>query len=183
MKDFSAKLRQSANRCNLMYHIQVEKGNAFQVEISETFPAVDGQPLQWDILQLAPGRYHILLNHKTYNAEVIKADRQTKTFTFRINNRIYHLSAKDRFDLLLEKTGMGTTGSRKVNDLKAPMPGLILGVNVSEGQTVKKGDSLLVLEAMKMENVLKAPADAVVKAVKVQKGDRVEKNAVLIVFA
>lgn len=166
-----------------MYRIQVEKGNTYQVENGENLPLIDGQPLHWDILQIAPGRYHILVDNQTFNAEVVKADYQSKSFTFRINNRTYHLAAKDRFDLLLDKMGMSHAGSHKVNDLKAPMPGLILSVSVSEGQQVKKGDSLLILEAMKMENVLKAPADATVKAVKIQKGDRVEKNAILIVFA
>ncbi|WP_448518359.1 acetyl-CoA carboxylase biotin carboxyl carrier protein subunit [Rhodoflexus sp.] len=165
-----------------MYRIQVEKGNTYQVESKENLPLVNEQPLHWDILQIAPGRYHILLDHQTFNAEVVKADYQSKSFTFRINNSIYHLTAKDRFDLLLEKMGMNTAGSGKINELKAPMPGLILSVNISEGQEVKKGDSLLILEAMKMENVLKAPADATIKAIKVQQGDRVEKNTILVVF-
>jgi len=166
-----------------MYRIQVEKGNTYQVENNGEFPLVNEQPLQWDVLRISPGRYHILVDNHSFNAEVVKADYQAKSFTFRINNRMYHLSAKDRFDLLLEKMGMSNTTGHKINDLKAPMPGLILSVSVSEGQTVKKGDTLLVLEAMKMENVLKAPANATIKAVKVQKGDRVEKNTILIVFA
>lgn len=166
-----------------MYRIQVEKGSAYQVENNGEFPLVNEQPLHWDILQIAPGRYHILVDNQTFNAEVVKADHQAKSFTFRINNRVYHLAAKDRFDLLLEKMGMSNAAGHKINDLKAPMPGLILGVSVSEGQQVQKGDTLLILEAMKMENVLKAPADATIKAVKVQKGDRVEKNTILIVFA
>jgi biotin carboxyl carrier protein len=166
-----------------MYRIQVEKGNTYQVESNGEFPLVNEQPLHWDILQIASGRYHILVDNQTFNAEVVKADYQAKSFTFRINNSIYHLSAKDRFDLLLEKMGMSNATGHKINDLKAPMPGLILGVNVTEGQEIKKGDTLLILEAMKMENVLKAPADATVKAIKVQKGDRVEKNTILIVFA
>jgi biotin carboxyl carrier protein len=63
------------------------------------------------------------------------------------------------------------------------MPGLVIDVKVTEGQTVQKGETLLILEAMKMENVLKAPADVTMKAIKVQKGENVEKNQVLIVFA
>jgi biotin carboxyl carrier protein len=62
------------------------------------------------------------------------------------------------------------------------MPGLILSVAVAEGQEVKKGDPLLILEAMKMENVIKAPADATVKVIKVRKGDSVDKNQVLVLF-
>jgi biotin carboxyl carrier protein len=60
------------------------------------------------------------------------------------------------------------------------MPGLVLNVLVSDGQSVAKGDAVLVLEAMKMENIIKAPADGVVKKVAVVKGDKVEKNQVMI---
>ena len=66
--------------------------------------------------------------------------------------------------------------------LKAPMPGLVLRVHVTPGQTVAAGAGLVVLEAMKMENELKAPGPAVVKAVRVQPGEAVEKGQVLLEF-
>ena len=66
------------------------------------------------------------------------------------------------------------------NEVHAPMPGLILEVNVSEGQEVKEGDALCVLEAMKMENALMAPRDGVIKSVQIAKGDAVEKGMLLI---
>jgi len=87
---------------------------------------------------------------------------------------------KDKYDELLQQLGMDKMFAQKVNDLKAPMPGLVLDILVSEGQAIQKGDSLLILEAMKMENNLKATNDAVVKKIKVLKGDKVEKNTVLI---
>ena len=63
------------------------------------------------------------------------------------------------------------------------MPGLVLKVLVNEGQEFKKGDNLLVLEAMKMENILKAPVDGTVKGIKIKAGDKVEKNEVLLLLA
>jgi biotin carboxyl carrier protein len=72
--------------------------------------------------------------------------------------------------------------AKKINDIKAPMPGMVLSVLVSEGQEVKKGDSLIVLEAMKMENILKSPADGIIKKVVANKGTAVEKNQLLIQF-
>jgi biotin carboxyl carrier protein len=63
------------------------------------------------------------------------------------------------------------------------MPGLVLKVLVKDGDVIKKGDNLLVLEAMKMENSIKAPADATIKAVKITAGDKVEKNQVMILLA
>jgi biotin carboxyl carrier protein len=79
--------------------------------------------------------------------------------------------------------GFGTGASSKANDVKAPMPGLIVGVMVDIGQAVKKGDTLVILEAMKMENAIKAGGDGVVKKVAVSTGDKVDKNQVLVAFA
>jgi biotin carboxyl carrier protein len=76
--------------------------------------------------------------------------------------------------------GLSLGNAQMVNDIKAPMPGLILEVNVKEGDEVKEGDYLLVLEAMKMENALTAPRDAVIKSISVEKGQTVEKNQLLI---
>jgi len=78
--------------------------------------------------------------------------------------------------------GISNLDSAQVNDMKAPMPGLILDILVTPGQEVKKGDQLLILEAMKMENVLKAPGDGTVSSIEVAKGDSVEKGQVLIKF-
>jgi biotin carboxyl carrier protein len=78
--------------------------------------------------------------------------------------------------------GMTNTSSVKVNNVKAPMPGLIISLKVADGDEVKQGDPLLILEAMKMENILKSPGDGKVKSVKVKMGDSVEKNQILIEF-
>jgi len=112
----------------------------------------------------------------------VEADYQAKTFTFKINGVKQVVSVKDRFDLLLDKLGMSNANVHKVNDIKAPMPGLILDIKVQPGQEIKKGDTLLILEAMKMENILKAPGDGIVKEIKVSVKQNVEKNQVLILF-
>lgn len=125
---------------------------------------------------------HIIKDNRSYTVSLVRADYEYGEFRLMVNNREYSLSAKDRFDLLLEELGMQDLGAAAINDLKAPMPGLVLDIPVSEGQEVTKGDALLVLEAMKMENVLKAETDGVVKSVNVSKGEAVEKNHVLIEF-
>src|SRR6185295_9045954 len=97
-----------------------------------------------------------------------------------INGEKYLIQLRDKFDLLLEKMGMSGVAASKVNVIKAPMPGLIVDLRVKDGDAVKTGDPLLVLEAMKMENIIKSPGDGQVKKVNVKKGDRVEKGQLLI---
>ena len=77
---------------------------------------------------------------------------------------------------------MDNLSAKKLNHIKAPMPGLVLSILVEEGKEVKKGDALIILEAMKMENILKSPADGIVKKIAVKKGVPVEKNQLLIEF-
>ncbi|OGX86221.1 acetyl-CoA carboxylase biotin carboxyl carrier protein subunit [Hymenobacter lapidarius] len=144
---------------------------------------LNGQPFAWDMADLGEGRFHVLHEGRSYNAEVVSTDYATKNIVLKINGQRVELNAKDRFDLLLERLGMSNAATTKVNELKAPMPGLIVDIRVTPGQTVQKGDPLLVLEAMKMENILKAPADGTVAGLKVNLRDNVQKGQVLVQFA
>lgn len=166
--------------------LQISTGPAHGWEVD--FQATDsitlnGQPFAWDMAALGEGRYHILRNGKSYNAELVSADYATKTFVLKINGQRVELQAKDRFDRLLEQMGLSNATAAKVNELKAPMPGLIVDIRVQPGQAVQKGDPLLVLEAMKMENILKAPADGTVGSVKVDLRANVTKGQVLVQFS
>ena len=143
---------------------------------------LNGRPLAADVAADGPARFHLLLEGRSLRAELLEVQPDTKTFTFRINNRIRQVQVLDRFDQLLETMGLSQQAGRRANDLKAPMPGRILEVRAEAGQTVEAGQVLLVLEAMKMENALKAPAAATIAAVQVQAGQVVEKNQVLVRF-
>ena len=154
----------------------------FEIRQEDGQLMINGELLNWDVSQIRDGYFHILHNNQSYRAEVVKIDNKAKTFTWKINGRLYTVRLQDRFDLLLEKMGMKNIASGKVNTIKAPMPGLIIDLKVKEGDSVQQGDPLLILEAMKMENILKSPGDGIVKSVKVKKGDSVEKNHVLIEF-
>ena len=144
---------------------------------------LNGQPFAWQVTQLAPGRYQVLHRGRAFTAEVLAADYATKTFSLKINGQRLDIQAKDQLDKLLDRLGLSDAAVAKVNELKAPMPGLIVEVRVQPGQAVLKGDPLLVLEAMKMENILKAPADGVVASIKVGPRDNVTKGQVLVAFA
>ena len=136
-----------------------------------------------DIIEIKEGVFHVLKNNKSYNAEVLKVNPEEKNFVIRVNGSKYTVQIKDKYDALLKELGMDTFAVLKVKEMKAPMPGLVVDVRVKEGDTVKKGDALVVLQAMKMENILKSPADAVVKKIHVKKEDTIEKNQLLISFA
>ena len=81
-----------------------------------------------------------------------------------------------------EATAPAATAPAEGASVNAPLPGTILSVNVSAGQSVKKGDVLMVLEALKMENEILAPADGTVKSVNATKGQSVESGALLCVL-
>ncbi|WP_375447848.1 biotin/lipoyl-containing protein [uncultured Fibrella sp.] len=165
-----------------MYTASVNNAAPVSIDIQPAGIMLNDQPYDWDLSKLGEGMYHILKSDRSYSVEVLAVDAATKTVQLKINGHIHDVAVKDRFDLLLEKMGMSNAAASKVNNIKAPMPGLIVGISLEVGSVVSKGDTVLILEAMKMENVIKAPGDGTVKAIKVQKGDRVEKGQVLVEF-
>lgn len=165
-----------------MYRAAVNNGNVYEINQEGNSQQINQEPLEWDITALGNGRLHLLYQNRSYRAELVSLNEAEKTVVLKLNGQQFSVALKDRYDLLLEELGMADLAASKVNDLKAPMPGLILSINVSEGQEVKKGEPLLILEAMKMENVIKSPADGTVQQIKVKQGASVEKNQVLIQF-
>ncbi len=165
-----------------MYQLKVNDKYNYDVNRNGDALTVNGEKTSADISQLNAQAYHIISNLQSYNVEVVSFNAAEKTAEIKVNNNIYTVTAKDQFDILLDKLGLSSLNSAKVSEVKAPMPGLVLKVFVSEGAEVKKGDNLFVLEAMKMENIIKAPADVVVKTVKIKPGDKVEKGQILLMF-
>ena len=133
-----------------------------------------------DLTKNSKTDFHVLKENQSYKASLQKSDFQNKSYTVKINSNTYEVNLFNDLDLLIEDMGLSLAAAQVVNDIKAPMPGLILDVQVSEGEEVKEGDYLLVLEAMKMENTLTAPRDGVVKSVGVKKGQTVDKGQLLI---
>lgn len=150
--------------------------NAFDFEITTN----DVSKL--DALKVSESEYHIIENNSSFKAEIESADFNNKTYTVKINNNQYNVQLFNQLDNLIEDMGFSLGASKHVNSIKAPMPGLILEINVEGGQEVKENDALLILEAMKMENVITSPRDGFIKSISAQKGDAVEKNQLLIEF-
>ncbi|HXB40309.1 MAG TPA: acetyl-CoA carboxylase biotin carboxyl carrier protein subunit [Bacteroidia bacterium] len=165
-----------------MYKVKVNNKHDFSFEKKDGAWLSDGKDFAFDLIEVKENSFHIIKNHKSYNAEVVSHNASEKTFQVKVNQTIYSISVKDRYDELLHQLGMDKALANKFSNIKAPMPGMVLNILVGEGANVKKGDALLILEAMKMENILKSPADGIVKKVSVKKGMAVEKNQILIEF-
>lgn len=133
-----------------------------------------------DIQSVGEGQFHILKNNKSYAAEVLANDLANRKLTLLINGNKYEINITDEYDELVKKLGLSVAAGQKVKEVKAPMPGLVLDVMAKIGQSVQKGDGLLILEAMKMENVIKAQGDGIVKLIQIEKGQTVDKGAILV---
>lgn len=165
-----------------MYKVNIED-RELNLEIETPGTAViDGHTVEYDLEPVEDNCWNIIANHKSYNVRLIERNDIEKTMTMLVNNRSYTVSLRDRFDELLDKMGMTVGAGSQLNELKAPMPGLVVETVATPGDEVQKGDTLLILEAMKMENVIKAVGDSTVKTVHVEKGQTVEKNQLLISF-
>ncbi|MEZ4792165.1 MAG: acetyl-CoA carboxylase biotin carboxyl carrier protein subunit [Gelidibacter sp.] len=157
---------------------------SYKAKVNDSFEFdIDSlQTSQLDAVKTNLSKYHVLKDHKTYVAEVTDSQFLQKTYTVKINNNAYVVAIHNVLDELIKAMGFEVGAAKKINDIKAPMPGLILDLNVKVGQEVKENDALLILEAMKMENVLTSPRDGIIKSISVKKGDAVEKNQLLIEF-
>lgn len=133
-----------------------------------------------DIQKIDDHRYSLLVDHRSYVIERMKGEEGKVKLA--VNGRVIHATVKGETDLMLERLGMNIQAKKDVKELKAPMPGLVIDFKVQPGQEVAEGDALVVLEAMKMENVLKSPAAGVIKNIHVEKGQAIEKNTLIISF-
>ncbi len=133
-----------------------------------------------DLRPKVDGSYSLIHDAKNYQVEVESIDVDNKEVVLLLNGNPYTCKVSTELDLLIKDMGLLSAKSAKLKEIKAPMPGKVIEVLVKESDEIKKGDSLLILEAMKMENVIKAPHDLVVKSVKVKLGQAVEKGAVLL---
>jgi len=135
-----------------------------------------------DILKQSASNYHVLHKQKSFQAEVIESVFNEKTYSIRVNSNTYKVEIQTLLDDLIKKMGYAAGSAKTINSINAPMPGIIIGVNIKKDQKVKEGDTLLILEAMKMENAILCPKDASIKEVLVSTGETVDKNKLLITF-
>ena len=144
--------------------------------------SINGKDIEWDMIEFHENTFHVIKGNKGYTAMLVSFNAEEKLLVINVNGNDYEVSIKDKNDLLLQQLGIAAKSSSVVKQIKAPMPGLIINISVTDGQEVKKGDTLLILEAMKMENVIKSPRDGKLKKVNVQLKHAVEKGQVMLEF-
>lgn len=135
-----------------------------------------------DVLPLSNSVYHVVKDQKNYHIHFENEDFNRRAYEVVVNNNKYSITIKNAVDLRIEEMGFQLNSASMVSAIQAPMPGLILEISVTVGQEVKEGDSLLILEAMKMENVISSPRDGVIKSIDVAQGEAVNKKQLLITF-
>ncbi len=124
--------------------------------------------------------FHVLREHESYEVEVIATDYLNKKFTIAVNGNSYEVGLEDAYDQMVQQMGLLANTAQKINEIHAPMPGLIIEIIAQEGQEIKEGDQLFILSAMKMENIILAPGDGTVKEIRVSTNDAVEKGQLII---
>jgi len=135
-----------------------------------------------DIIKNEDGSYNLIYENKSYHLSVVGSDFNNKTYTISVNGKEIDINIKDSLDQMLDKMGFFNNKKHGSGEIKSPMPGMVLHIDVEEGQEIEKGDTLLVLEAMKMENLIKSHASGTIKSIKVKQGEAVSKNQVLLVM-
>ena len=164
------------------YKTSSNKKQSFNINYKDGRYSIGDNLVDFDYISTSKSAFHLLLNNQSFNAELVNIDYNRKRVELSVNHKHFVIDVEDEFDQLLVKMGIDKGAQQKVDSLRAPMPGLVLSISAKKGNTVSEGDPLLVLEAMKMENVLASPTSGVIKEIRVKSGDKVEKNQTLISF-
>lgn len=151
---------------------------AFDISVEGDRLTLDDTPVSYAFDRVGEHYFSLLVNGRSVPVVITPMDDGRLRVT--VGTHTHVVRVQDEHDLLLERFGLAEAAGAAEREIRAPMPGLVLDVLVTEGQTVQEGDGLLVLEAMKMENELRAPADGVVQAIHVATNDAVDKDALLI---
>ena len=154
----------------------------FQLHSPNGHYTVGDQEIHPEISRVGEFEWQVTVDDRTFSVLLHHIDEENKLVSLTIDGKPTTVKIRTRAEQLLQKLGLAAQMKPKAGTVKAPMPGLIVGLSVRAGQTVQEGDSVLTLEAMKMENAIKSPVSGTVEAVHVQVGDSVEKKQLLVSF-
>ncbi len=161
-----------------MIEISFSSGKKISLEKKGDQLIMDGVNSAFDIERQSERFYKVFKDNKIYDVELI--ERIEKKITLAINGKTIEVTARNHIDQILSRLGMNALNVTTVQDVKAPMPGKILLLSKKVGDKVEKGDQILILEAMKMENVIKSSGEGVIKDILIEEGENVDKNQLLI---
>jgi biotin carboxyl carrier protein len=162
-----------------MKYITVVGDRTYIIDVEREGEVVrDGVPHRLDFKSIdQEGLYSLLVDNKSYEALVEEADGQLQVV---IDGALYTVSVIDERAKRLAEAAGGFAPPSGEQGIRSPMPGLVVAIPVKEKDVVKKGQVVLVLESMKMENELKAPRDGTITSVKVASRQPVEQGQVLL---
>ena len=166
----------------MAYEITLENRTA-QIELlnkvgNKALITVDGNKYEIDITMVEKGVYSILYNGHSYNVELIEGET-SKKYVVNTFARTFNIEIIDAETKYLQSRLQGLEHEGE-NDLSSPMPGKIVKIPVNIGDHVVSGQTLIVVEAMKMQSEFKATADRVVKEILVKEGDTVDAHQIMI---
>tara|TARA_R110001632_G_C11305868_1_gene414179 strand:+ start:84 stop:563 length:480 start_codon:yes stop_codon:yes gene_type:complete len=133
-----------------------------------------------DIVHIGKQQFHALRQDRSYKIKILNTDFANKTITIEVNGNSYEMVLADEYDQMVDKMGLLSAKTHKINNIKAPMPGLIIDVMASIGQKVESGTPLIVLSAMKMENIITSQGEGIIKSINVEVNDAVDKGQLII---
>lgn len=165
-----------------MYQATVGKHQWEISQVADTWH-IDDKETGADIVARGEKVFEVRHNNQQYRVLIHQIDEAGNTVTLTINGKKTTVSLRSRLARLLDDMGLADALIPKIDSVKAPMPGLVKSVSASIGQSVEKGDALMILEAMKMENVIKSPGPGTISEIHVSAGETVEKGALMIKFA
>lgn len=165
------------------YFISLENPeNKYEAEISgEKNATINGKEFCYDYKFINDNILVLRVNNKNFFLAITEAEENNE-FEINLESKSFKITCKSELEMLIDKMSGNKTGSAIKKEILSPMPGIIKSLNVKEGQKINKGEVLLVLEAMKMENEIKAVRECIIKKVNVDVLSSVEKNELLIVM-
>jgi acetyl/propionyl-CoA carboxylase alpha subunit len=156
-----------------------DNNKLYQVKANEfIFFLSQAQADTTELIKISPDTFHLIHNHRSITAKLIEDNG--KKLRIELEGESFEIDIKDELDQVLDKMGFSLASNKQIKEIKAPMPGLVLEVTVTDGQEVNEGDKILILEAMKMENSILIHTGAKIKRVAVTTGQAVEKGQVLV---
>ena len=142
-------------------HVSVD-GKVYEID----FESVSGQPV-----------YSLIVDGRSHESYIYQGDDNWQVL---MRGRLYPVQVEDEREKRLRAAAGGGIVETGEYHLRAPMPGLVVAIPVSEGQPVKRGEVILILELMKMQNELKAPRDGTIGRLRVRPGETVEQKQTLL---